>query len=262
MDALLQLSTTDLTSLASALRSGRLSEPYSEIAIRRHCGEKNVNAVTRILAKFDAEGMQCGHISCLLDAVVTARKSQPSASELVELVWSGPEAIGITNRDTGVVVRELFGSARNEVLVAGFAVYQGREVFRRLAEQMESVPKLKVRLFLDVSRRHGDTTLSSELVHKFMARFRSTEWPGRSLPQLYYDPRSLGEHQEKRSSLHAKCIVVDRKVAFVTSANFTEAAQQRNIEVGAVIRSDSFAEHLCRQFDALLDANALSEIIP
>ncbi len=147
-----------------------------------------------------------------------------------------------------------------EVLVAGFAVYQGKEVFSRLAERMVEIPELRVRFFLEIRRNPGDTALASELVRRFVARFRTKEWPGEKLPELYCDPRSLEANREKRSSLHAKCVVIDREVAFVTSANFTEAAQERNIEVGALIRSEAFANDLHRQFDLLLEANALVRV--
>jgi phosphatidylserine/phosphatidylglycerophosphate/cardiolipin synthase-like enzyme len=55
-------------------------------------------------------------------------------------------------------------------------------------------------------------------------------------------------------SLHAKCIVVDGKHVFISSANFTEAAQERNIEVGLLVQSRAVAERVCRFFDALLDS--------
>lgn len=44
------------------------------------------------------------------------------------LVMSGPEAPGVANRDTRVVVRELFANAQVSVLVAGYAIYQGKSV--------------------------------------------------------------------------------------------------------------------------------------
>jgi phosphatidylserine/phosphatidylglycerophosphate/cardiolipin synthase-like enzyme len=88
------------------------------------------------------------------------------------------------------------------------------------------------------------------------------EWPGGRLPELYYDPRSLDMEAIKRSSLHAKCIVADRRVAFVTSANFTEAAQTRNIEVGALIRDAAFAAQLAGHFDALVEAACLQRLHP
>jgi len=68
---------------------------------------------------------------------------------------------------------------------------------------------------------------------------------------VYYDPRSLELDHSNRASLHAKCIVVDGETAFVSSANFTEAAQLKNIEVGVIIRSPHFARHLSQHFDAL-----------
>ncbi len=52
--------------------------------------------------------------------------------------------------------------------------------------------------------------------------------------------------------MHAKCIVVDARDLFISSANFTEAAQNRNIEVGILVRSTSLAQNLARHFDALV----------
>jgi phosphatidylserine/phosphatidylglycerophosphate/cardiolipin synthase-like enzyme len=106
----------------------------------------------------------------------------------------------------------------------------------------------RVRMFLNVQRRHWDTSKDSELVREFSHRFKTVEWPGDRLPEVYFDPRSLEMDNSKRASMHAKCIVIDRKLAFVSSANFTEAAQIRNIEVGALIRSERFATRLTEHF--------------
>jgi hypothetical protein len=96
----------------------------------------------------------------------------------VDLVWTGPETFGVSNRDTGVVVRELFGGAESEVLVAGFAVSQGHVVFKRLAERMEERPGLRVKLFLDVQRQPADTSPPADQRRRFAHRFRTQEWPG------------------------------------------------------------------------------------
>jgi phosphatidylserine/phosphatidylglycerophosphate/cardiolipin synthase-like enzyme len=155
------------------------------------------------------------------------------------------------------VVRELFTSATESVLVAGYAVYQGREVFRSLSENMAEKPALKVALYLDVQRPHADTSSNVEVLAHFVRRFREQEWLGKRLPEVFYDPRSLNLDAKKRSSLHAKCVVVDKKVAFVSSANFTEAAHVRNIEAGVFIRSTRFASRLAHRFVALAAAGAL-----
>ena len=54
-----------------------------------------------------------------------------------------------------------------------------------------------------------------------------------------------------RSSLHAKCVVVDTEHVFVSSAIFTEAGQERNIEVGLKLRSQLIAGQLIRHFRML-----------
>jgi phosphatidylserine/phosphatidylglycerophosphate/cardiolipin synthase-like enzyme len=140
---------------------------------------------------------------------------------------------------------------------AGFAVYQGRTVFKRLAKRMDERPGLRVKLFLDVQRHPSDTSLDEEVLRRFIHHFCTREWPGERLPELYYDPRSLDLVAVKHSSLHAKCIVVDHRVAFVTSGNFTEAAQKRNIEVGALIRSEQFAMRLAQHYESVADSGML-----
>ncbi len=260
MDALQLLTDVDLMALASALRSGRLQPPYKAVAVGRFCDTGHAAAVTQYLAHLDGEGMQPRHLAHLAEAVLTTRVQHPQPADVIDLVWTGPETLGISNRDTGVVVRDLFGCAESEVLVAGFAVYQGREVFRPLAERMAEVPDLRVRLFLDVQRSPGDYAPDWELLRRFAHRFRTQEWPGGRLPEQYYDPRSLDAEAVKRSSLHAKCVVVDRRVALVTSANFTEAAQTRNIEVGALVQSYRFATRLAEHFEALATAGNLKPI--
>src|SRR5262249_16625173 len=116
------------------------------------------------------------------------------------------------------------------------------------------------RLFLDVQRPPGEHAPDGELLRRFAVRFRTQEWPGGQLPELYYDPRSLGAEAVKRSSLHAKCVVVDRRIALVTSAHFTEAAQTRNIEVGALVRSERFAARVAEHFEALREASHLKAL--
>jgi phosphatidylserine/phosphatidylglycerophosphate/cardiolipin synthase-like enzyme len=145
--------------------------------------------------------------------------------------------------------------------VAGFAVYQGRDVFRDLADRMAARPGLHVRLYLDVHRGHQDTTLDSELLRRFARKFVEYDWPhGAPLPEVFYDPRSLYPDPAGRSSLHAKCVVLDRRIAFVTSANFTQAAHERNIEVGVVVRSSRFAARLAEHFTTLAAAGNLKQV--
>ncbi len=213
-----------------------------------------------MLVRLTTEGLSSDHLAFFLDILASDRESRPDVNEAIELVSTGPEAVSYPTRDTRIVVRELFRQAQRSVLVAGYAVYQGRDVFQALAERMDSTPDLHVRMFLDVPRIQGDTSHASEILRRYIDRFRKHEWPGSRLPEIYYDPRSLDLEPRRRSSLHAKCVVVDDHLAFISSANFTEAAQVRNIEVGVLIRSSPFARQLSNHFLTLADRHALERV--
>ena len=150
------------------------------------------------------------------------------------------------------MLRELFAEAEHRVLVVGFAVHQGREIFAALADRMHQRSDLAVRLCLDVRRPPGDATRSDALLRRFTERFIRQEWPGPRLPDLFYDPRSLAEGESPRASLHAKCVVVDGVTAFIGSANLTEAAQLRNIEIGLVVTGTLIAAEVERHIEALV----------
>ena len=166
------------------------------------------------------------------------------------------------NGTTSIVVGELFRNAQQSVLVAGYAVYQGQKVFQALADRMRESPDLDVRLFLDIQRRQGNTSAPAELVREFVHRFRTSQWPsGRPLPQVFYDPRSLTLEPGKAAALHAKCVVIDAFDLFVSSANFTEAAQQRNIEVGLRLRSTIVAGRIVRFFESLVAGGHFQRVI-
>ena len=83
----------------------------------------------------------------------------------------------------------------------------------------------------------------------------------RPLPEVYFDPRSIELPSEKRACLHAKSIVVDGQHVFVSSANFTEAAQERNIEVGLLIHSTNVATQLTHFFEAMLGDYLLQPVL-
>jgi len=257
-DAFIKLSNIDLQTLAASLRSGRVTAPYTSLQVSRILPAGLSDVIRDGLVHYDGLGFSAGQIATILELIEQDRKQGRIVKPLIDLVTSGPEAPGITNRDTSVVVRELFSHAKSSVLVVGYAVYQGQRVFESLANRMEALPDLNVQFFLNIPRTDRDKTSSEILVSQFKQRFIKTQWPdGCRLPEVYYDPRSILDDEPVRSSLHAKCVVVDTEHVFVSSANFTEAGQQRNIEVGLNINSEWLAERLVKHFRHL-HANGLA----
>ncbi len=210
-----------------------------------------------MLAEWLRRGMTTGQIAILLAAVAEATERAVDPGRLLDLVISGPDVPGVPTGDTAAAMWSLVESAQAEVLLVGYAVHNGQKVFGRLAERMKQNPDLRVTLCLDIARPYGDSSLASQVVARFVRQFRTEHWPWREVPALYYDPRSLDAGLDRRSCLHAKCVVVDRREALVTSANFTEAAQQRNVEVGVVIRHAPVAERLANYFGALMATGQL-----
>jgi len=164
-------------------------------------------------------------------------------------------------RPTSVVVGDLFREAKKSVIVAGYAVRQGQKVFRDLADRMAESPTLHVRLYLDIQRANGDTSVPGDILRRFSQRFKSTQWPPeRPMPEVYYDPRGVALDRSRAASLHAKCVIVDSERVFISSANFTEAAQERNIEIGVVLKSPVLANRLAEFFGRMVQASILDRL--
>ncbi len=256
------LSPTALLDLASALEARSLSAPFSATQIRRlGLQAESANVASELQMLVDL-GLGPAALVHFLRVVATERQGAQRAADRTELVWTGPETRGARARDTAVVVRELFASAQRSVLVATYAIFQGRQVFEPLAARMDEVPDLQVRLFVHVQRVYQDERPDAQVLHAFANTFRDEQWPGERLPDIYFDPRSLASGPGPRAALHAKAIVVDDARAFVTSANFTEAAHERNIEAGVLVESVSFAGSLRRQFDSLVEIGLLLRLPP
>ncbi|MDP2957605.1 MAG: DISARM system phospholipase D-like protein DrmC [Longimicrobiales bacterium] len=249
-----------LLGLADGLGSGRVVPPYDTRHVAAHVPTHLVGDICATLDSLHADGMSPGHIALLLRTLAEERGRVQARSDSTELVWSGPEVPGMRSRDTSVVAREMFRRAERDVLLATYAVDAGtkaRAVLGGLCDRMEEKPNLRVRLFINVPRKFGDQAPAAELVREFAERFRTSIWPGGRLPEVFYDPRSLAIGGSDRASLHAKCVIVDAKVAFVTSANLTDAAHARNIEAGVLVSDPAFARGLASQFETLVERGLL-----
>jgi phosphatidylserine/phosphatidylglycerophosphate/cardiolipin synthase-like enzyme len=255
-DWLHDLSPAMLRELARALRDGPLATSLSERVLDQIVGPK-ADSVGSGIRTWYASGMTAATLALTVDALAESRERAPDPSELFDLVLSGPNLPGVPTFDTEAVFHSLIEQAERDVLFVGYAVHKGRSLFARLAERMAESPDLRVTFCMDISRPWGDTSLSEDIVHRYAHEFRSRHWPWTPVPDLYYDPRSLNDRHDVRSSLHAKCVVIDRREALITSANFTEAAQERNIEVGIRVRHRPIAERLRDYFATLADEGAL-----
>ncbi len=263
MSALRELGRPAMISLAGALEGGRLMPPFGRSQLRGHVPDENLGEMRAELRRLSDDGMTPGKVALVLRLLAEERAAGQAVADRVELVWSGLEVMPGASRSTAIVVQELFREARESVLIASYALDSGAKaeiLFGPLAARMDNEPALHVRLCVNIHREYGDKTADAVLVREFSESFRGQIWPGDRLPEVYYDPRSLSAERKVRACLHAKCIVIDEARALITSANFTEAAHERNIEAGTVITDVVLARGLKAQFDTLVDHGILAPV--
>jgi len=244
--------------LASALESRLLAAPYSAASVRSVLGnpEGGEDVVGAVL-ELERLGIWGPAAAAWIRTVERAAARTPKP----DLVWSGPEVPGLHARDTRRVYEELLGSAERSVWASTYAFFDGPRAFEVLARRMDARPELRVTLLLNIQRKRGDTTAAEHLVRRFADRFWTTDWPGSSRPSVYYDPRAL-DLEGPGGVLHAKAVVADDEAVFVTSANLTEAALERNIELGLLVRDRALAASVSSHFRGLIDRGLLHPLPP
>jgi hypothetical protein len=259
LDALHKQSDAALRNLTAALRSGPLAQNPSRTAFAAFLGSDDAS-LWQSLSHLQSEGFAPPQIATLCDSILRARTRADDLGRQLDLIVSGPDTPGTPTGDTAAAMHALIAEARREVLIVGYAVHQGRRLFAPLAERMREIPDLHVVFCLNIIRNWGDKTRADQLATRFVTEFYTKHWPWAARPVLRYDPRSLSMEAAERASLHAKCVIIDRATALVTSANLTEAAQQRNIEVGILVRDPALAARLANYFDELFALGVLHEL--
>lgn len=240
--SLVGLSTADVRTLASELRAGRLAGSLSLAALQaRGLGHVAEHAPWVL-------GLEASTLALLAEGVL-AEREQASGTRL-DLVWTGPEEPGSITRDTQIVVRELFESAEKSVLIAGYTFDHGEQLFRPLHRRMRERGVI-TRVIFEVPGRAPLGESPDAYAHRCVAEMLRNNWPfGPPFPRVFYDPRSASH--DARASMHAKCLVVDARRTLITSANFTDRGQTRNIELGLLVESMELGSEVTAQWEGLI----------
>ena len=241
------VSTATLERLVQGLQTGHLKPPVSRNTLIAFGVTLQLDALATVLS---------GHAkpACLaiLLAVLDERvRTRPTP----ELVWTGPEGSQAQARDTAVVLRELFEGARKRVVLAGYSFRNAQSVLLPLQRAMVE-HGVDVHFFVDIPQPQQHQADEEAYGHEQLAIFLKNNWPFETPPPiLYCDRRALQTGRgASYCSLHAKCVTVDSRRAFVSSANFTLRGQDRNIETGVLIDDPQFAIQLDRQWMSLVES--------
>lgn len=245
--------------LGRALSEGTLRFGYSQAALKPLVGAQAAE-VCAAFSRLEADGHSLASVALVCRALGLAQAERDAAIHGTQLSISGPDVPGIPIFNTQATVASLFSQAEQEVLMTSYVFHSAGEILRPLAEKHDAEPKFRVRIVLDLTHKRGPEKLPYAAVAPgFVREFRERQWPGERLPEIW-DYREGFEGPEA-GVMHAKVIVVDRKTALVTSANFTEAAQDRNIEAGVLVQNAHFSGRLQGYFESLIERDILKRVI-
>jgi phosphatidylserine/phosphatidylglycerophosphate/cardiolipin synthase-like enzyme len=73
-----------------------------------------------------------------------------------------------------------------------------------------------------------------------------------------WDPEKNPGTSQLTGAVHAKCAIADGELAFITSANLSSAAMERNMELGVLVRGGNIPTELHKHLESLITSGILS----
>ena len=169
--------------------------------------------------------------------------------EAVEMVWTGPFTGLVASRHTEQVLLEVIASTSQRLFLVSFVAYDIDTIVRAIQELV--LRNVEIDILLESSSSHGgkvdidSVRIFSELV------------PSANI----YVWNSEAKSKDKwNGAVHAKCAVSDGNLAFITSANLTGAAMERNMELGVLVRGGRLPDELHRHLEALVKTEIVSPV--
>lgn len=181
----------------------------------------------------------------MLEVALAAKRLAPTT----ELVWTGPATTVVPVRRTEQVLCDLIRSAERRFTIASFGVFQ----IPRLVSELERMLKKGVALRIVLGDRES---ASKSLIERQLLQLGCVvsgqamilQWPAEQRPR---------DDEGHAGLMHMKVAVADSQVAFLSSANLTEAAFERNMELGVLFRGGHIPGSIEQLIDALIESSEL-----
>lgn len=179
-------------------------------------------------------------IGCLIGSMQTTKIH--TDNEKLEVVWTGPNSAFVPTRSTKQVMIESIRSAKTEITIMSYSVYDVDSIIHELL--LASNRGVRIKVILERSIDVGGK-LKVDAFEPFKKK----------LPKavlLTWIPDDLN------GSVHGKALIVDREIAFVTSANLTGSAIEKNMELGIKITGGKIPSKLGQHFSSLIEQGIIT----
>lgn len=191
-----------------------------------------------LLDAWSASGASGDFLAGLLVGATHARREVEEEVQ-VDLVCTGPTTPFVSTRRTDQVLLDLIRGAERELFLVSFVAYDVPRVVDALSEALRR--GIEVRFLLESSKSHGGTlaTDPTQRMRKALPGAELYSWKDKS------EPFAGGR-------VHAKLAVADGSIAFITSANLTGHALEKNMEVGVIVQGGATPRALLDHLKGLI----------
>lgn len=172
----------------------------------------------------------------------------------VELVWTGPVPPGTGFRRSDQVLLEMVREAKRRITIVSFATYRVPAVH---AELLAAAKRGVEVVFIVESANESEGRVNIDPLHAIGAELAE-------FARVYVWPREKRPTDENGNFglLHAKCAIADGKRLLVSSANFTAAALEKNMELGVLLEGGDVPGVVEAHWEGLRTSGSLTRMVP
>lgn len=235
------VSPSKIEAIASRLRGVLPSDPGQNL--REVVGTPAARAALAALMTAWRDTALPGDVvaGMLLGAAHTRQQTQHHS---VELVWTGPTTPFVATRRTEQVLLDIIRQAKQELFVVSFVAYDVPSVITALNDAIDR--GVDTHILIEASLTQGGSLLVDPV-----ATMRNAV----PLARLYvWTDRP---HPFTNGRVHAKVAVADGAIAFLTSANLTGHALEKNMEAGVLLTGGSTPANLRDHMFALIETKVI-----
>lgn len=185
----------------------------------------------------------------LASMLLTAKHvfTKVAAEQTTELVWTGPTTPLISARRTEQALLQVINAAKATLFITSFVAYDVSSIVKALNEA--STRGVLISMLLELSQEHGGS-ISIDVIGKMGLLVPSA--------RLYAWRDKAEEFSDGR--VHAKVVVADGNTCFITSANLTGFAMERNMEAGVLISGGNIPRLVNEHLRSLVDTKVISVV--
>jgi cardiolipin synthase A/B len=201
-------------------------------------------ALTKLVAAWRGAGIPAAELAAMLTAASAAYHKAKGEQE-IELVWTGPSSRLIATRKTEQALLQVIDAAESRLFITSFVAYDVASIMSALRKAVDR--GVEVSLLLESSGKHGGG-VSMDAIGQMRAALPAA--------RIYFW-KDKGD-SFAGGKVHAKVAVCDECLCFISSANLTGHAMEKNMEAGVLIRGGSLPIKLQNHLEALVTIKILN----